>query len=177
MAQNWTITTPRLHLAPFAPEHLDDLHAMNSDPEVTRYLAGPQTRAQVKDSIERVQERWAKHGFSWWTMFLKRSETIIGAACLQNLAHKENAPLEIGWRLMTAYHGHGYATEAGQAAIDFGFDRVGVDYLCAVANSENTASQNVMRRLGMRYVGVQTHYDEECAYFEINKSEARSGSV
>jgi RimJ/RimL family protein N-acetyltransferase len=88
---------------------------------------------------------------------------------LQNLANKEDAALEIGWRLMPAYQGNGYATEAGQAAMDFGFNVVGVDYLCAVANPENLASQKVMQRLGMHYGGVQTHYDEPCAYYEMHR--------
>lgn len=172
MAYDHTITTARLHLTPYAPAHTDALFAMNSDPQVMRYLGDPQTRDQTVEGIARVQARWKMLGYGWWTIFEKGSETIVGAACLQNLAHVENAPLEIGWRLMTAHQGKGYATEAGQAAVDFGFERVGVDYICAVASPENTASQNVMKRLGMRYVGVQTHYDEPCAYYEIRKSDA-----
>jgi RimJ/RimL family protein N-acetyltransferase len=44
-----------------------------------------------------------------------------------------------------------------------------VDYLCAVAKVENAASQKVMARLGMRYVGVQTHYGMDCAFYEKTK--------
>lgn len=164
-----SITTDRLFLTPFAPEHADDLLAMNSDPDVMRYLGDIQTRADVETSIERVQARWEKSGYSWWTIFLKDTDTMIGSACLQNLAHKDDAPLEIGWRLKTAHHGKGYATEAGQAAMDFGFNTIGVDYLCAVTNPDNLASQKVMQRLGMHYVGIQTHYDEPCVYYEMHK--------
>lgn len=169
MTYDHTITTARLHLTPYAPAHTDALFAMNSDPEIMRYLGDPQTRDQTIEGIARVQDRWNRLGYGWWSIFLKDTDTLIGAACLQNLAHVESAPLEIGWRLMPAYHGHGYATEAGQAAMDFGFEHVGVDYICAVASPENIASQNVMKRLGMSYVGVQTHYDEPCAYFEIRR--------
>ena len=164
-----SITTDRLFLTPFAPEHADDLLAMNSDPDVMRYLGDIQTRADVDTSIERVRTRWEKSGYSWWTIFLKDTDTMIGSACLQNLAHKDDAPLEIGWRLKTAHHGKGYATEAGQAAMDFGFNTIGVDYLCAVTNPDNLASQKVMQRLGMHYVGIQTHYDEPCVYYEMRK--------
>ncbi len=169
MPYDHTITTARLHLTPYAPAHTDALFAMNSDPVVMRYLGDPQTWAQTIEGIERVQSRWQTFGYGWWSMFIKDTDTLIGAACLQNLAHVENAPLEIGWRLIPAYQGHGYATEAGQAAMDFGFERVGVDYICAVADPENTPSQNVMKRLGMTYVGMQTHYDVPCAYYDIHK--------
>lgn len=164
-----TIATKRLRLVPFAPAHVDDLFAMNSDPDVMRFLGGPQAREDTETSIVRVQSRWEQFGYSWWTLFLRDADIMIGAACLQNLAHKENAPLEIGWRLKPEFHGSGYATEAGQAAMDFGFDHVGVDYICSVADPDNEASQKVMKRLGMQYVGVQTHYDVPCAYYEIEK--------
>lgn len=170
MSQGRTITTERLHLVPFAPEHAEALYAMNSDPDVMRYLSATQTRDETDQSIARVQDRWERLGYGWWTIFLKETDTVVGSACLQNLAHNEDAPLEIGWRLMTAHHGKGYATEAGQAAMDFGFEQVGVDYVCAVARPENTASQKVMQRLGMTHVGLQTHYDMPCVVYEMRKT-------
>lgn len=169
MTQDYTMTTERLWLTPFAPEHVDDLFALNSDPEVMRHLGPVQTRPETEAYVKDVGKRWKKFGYSWWAVFLRDTDKMIGSACLQNLAHKEDAPLEIGWRLLPAHQGKGYATEAGQAAMDFGFDRVGVDYLCAVAKPGNLASQKVMQRLGMRYVGVQTHYDQPCAYYEKTK--------
>ena len=175
MTHDHTITTERLLLTPFTPEHADALFALNSDPEVMRHLSRAQTREETEADIVDVGKRWKKFGYSWWTIFLKDTDfpkdagRMIGSACLQNLAHKEDAPLEIGWRLLPAYQGKGYATEAGQAVIDFGFERVGVDYLCAVAKVENAASQKVMARLGMRYVGVQTHYGMDCAFYEKTK--------
>ncbi|MDO6589104.1 N-acetyltransferase [Loktanella sp. D2R18] len=169
MSNAQILTTERLRLEPFAPAHADALFAMNSDPDVMRFLGGVQTREQTEEGIAKVQARWATLGYGWWAVFLKDTDTIIGAACLQNLAHKDDAPLEIGWRLMTQYHGKGYATEAGQAAMDFGFNQIGVPYICAVAIPENAASQRVMKRLGMRYVNIQVHYDEICAYYEIAK--------
>ena len=117
-----------------------------------------------------MQARWVTFGYAWWTIFLKDTDTIFSAACLQNLAHKENAPLEIGWRLLPAHHGQGYVTEAGQAAMNFGFKRIGVNYPCAVANPENIASQKVMQRLGMSYVRILTHYDAPCVYSEKYKA-------
>lgn len=169
MTKTFTVTTDRLYLAPFAPEHAKGLYALNSDPEVMQYLGAPQSMKEIKKSIDSVTSRWGKLGYAWWTILLKDTDTVIGAACLQNLAHDKDAPLEMGWRLLPKFQGKGYATEAGKAAMGFGFDVVGVDYLCAVANPENMASQKVMQRLGMTYVGVQTHYDEPCAYYEMHK--------
>jgi RimJ/RimL family protein N-acetyltransferase len=38
------LTTERLRLAPFDEAHLDGLNAINSDPEVMRYLGSPESR-------------------------------------------------------------------------------------------------------------------------------------
>lgn len=169
MSQTAILTTKRLKLIPFAPDHLEGLFALNSDPEVMRYLGTPQTRDQVEASIKRQQEKWAKHGFGWWSVFKRGSGELIGAACLQHLAHIETNPLEIGWRLMPKAQGQGYATEAGQAAMDYAFEIIGETYLTAVTDPENTASARVMERLGMSYIGIQTHYDVPCVTYEIRK--------
>ena len=161
MKSDWNITTERLFLTPFAAAHVDALLAMNSDPEVMRYLGPPQTRADVEASIVRQDERWGRLGFGWWSIFERDSDAFVGAACLQHLAHIETNPLEIGWRLTTASQGKGYATEAGRAAMQYGFDVADQAYLCAVTLPENTPSQKVMQRLGMSNVGLQHHYDEE----------------
>ena len=57
------LTTERLHLVPCMEEHLDGLYAMNSDPEVMRYLTGrPESREETRTMIERVRARWETFG-------------------------------------------------------------------------------------------------------------------
>ena len=169
MSAETTITTERLTLVPFAPDHLDGLFKMNSDPEVMRYLGTPQTRDDTTASIVRQQEKWAQHGFGWWAIFENSSGQLVGAACLQHLGHVETNPLEIGWRLIPSVQGRGYATEAGRAAMQYGFDVIGETYLTAVTDPENKASARVMDRLGMTCIGIQTHYDVPCITYEIHK--------
>lgn len=164
-----TLETRRLKLIPFAPDHLDGLFRMNSNPEVIRYLGPPQTREETGAWIERQQNAWERHGFGWWAVFEHDTDHLVGAACLQHLGHLETNPLEIGWRLLPGAQGRGYATEAGQAAMTFGFETIGVSYLTAVTHPENKASARVMERLRMTYVGIQTHYDVRCVTYEIHK--------
>jgi ribosomal-protein-alanine N-acetyltransferase len=39
--------------------------------------------------------------------------------------------VEVGWRLAREHWGHGYATEAGRAALEFGFERLGLEEIVA----------------------------------------------
>jgi ribosomal-protein-alanine N-acetyltransferase len=57
--------------------------------------------------------------------------------------------VEVGWRLGREHWGHGYATEAGQAALEFGFDQLELDQIVAMIGLDNSRSQQVAERLGM----------------------------
>jgi RimJ/RimL family protein N-acetyltransferase len=171
------LTTARLRLEPFDDAHLDGLNAINSDPEVVRYLTGrPETREETIAVVERVKARWAEYGFSWWTFIERASGEIVGAGCIQHLRKSSAAPdptcpLEVGWRLRRDRWHQGLATEAAVAMTDFAFHTLRAEVLYAVCRPENTASALVMKRLGMRYRGIELWYDAEMASYEITVNE------
>ena len=167
------LVTKRLILVPCRDEHLSGLSAMNSDPEVMRYISGrPQTLTETRTMIERVKARWAQSGYSWWTFIERHSGEIVGAGCIQNLRRDgtepdTNCPLEIGWRVRRDKWGQGIATEAALAMADFAFSRLHAEVLYAVCDPENGASSAVMLKLGMRYRGLEEWYVRQLATYEI----------
>lgn len=170
MPHSQILHTERLRLEPYCAAHVDHIHAMNSDPAVMRFISQPQSRAEAEANVAMNAARWETYGFGWWAVFERSTDRFLGGACLQHLAHIDSNPLEVGWRFLTTAQGQGYATEAGRAAIEYGFGVVGADRLLAVANPENTASLRVMERLAMTSIGLQTHYGERCATYEILKT-------
>ncbi len=173
------LTTGRLCLEPFDHAHVDGLNAINSDPEVIRFLTGrPETRDETVAVVERVKARWAEFGFSWWTFIERVSGEIVGAGCIQHLRRSGSAPdpacpLEVGWRLRRDRWRQGLATEAAVAMTDFAFDLLRADVLYAVCRPENAASASVMKRLGMRYRGIEIWYELDMATYEITADEWR----
>ena len=65
--------------------------------------------------------------------------------------------VEIGWCLVPDYWGQGLATEGGRAALEFGFQVLGLDEIISIYEPENSASGRVMQRLGMSYDHDTTH--------------------
>jgi RimJ/RimL family protein N-acetyltransferase len=59
--------------------------------------------------------------------------------------------VEVGWRLAEAYRGQGLATEAGSAAVDWGFTEGGLERIVSIYEPENAPSGRVMERLGFTY--------------------------
>ena len=66
--------------------------------------------------------------------------------------------LEIGWRLARHAWGHGFATEAGRAAVDVA-RRIGAQSVWSFTSVGNERSQAVMRRLGLSFVRYFDHPD------------------
>jgi ribosomal-protein-alanine N-acetyltransferase len=166
------LTTSRLNLVPFSIDHVDGLNALNSDPEVMRYLSGrPETRDETAALVERVQRRWVEFGYSWWSLIDRDCGEIVGAGALQNLRRDASpepdptCPLEIGWRLRRDCWHRGLATEAARAIAGFAFDTLHADQLYAVCHPDNVASARVMQRLGMQDCGLQTWYGKPVATF------------
>lgn len=151
-------------------DHYPGLCLVNGDPEVMRYIGGePQSPEQTEAWIRRAEARWAGLGYSWWTIRLSAGDEIVGACCLQHIENDPAQELEIGWRLLPAHWGRGYATEAARAMIDFGFRELGAPRLFSIADPRNIASTRVMDRLGMRSLGLQWHYGSDAATYVLDR--------
>lgn len=169
------LTTARLRLEPCGPQHLDGLNALNSDPQVMRYITGrPETREETQAMIDRVQARWADWGTSWWSFIDSASGEIVGAGCIQYLGRDPANPLEIGWRLKPSHWGRGLASEAAQAMATFAFDTRQAPLLVSICHPDNQASAKVMQRLGMRYRGVEHWNNMDTSVYEMTRDEWRA---
>lgn len=170
------LTTERLRLEPFDDSHLDGLNEMNRDPEVMRYISGqPETREETLLSLERVRRRWAGVGYSWWSFIDRAGGGVVGAGAIQNLRRHEDEPdpaypLEIGWRIRRDRWRQGLAYEAAVAMADFAFQSLEAPQLLAVCHPDNVASAAVMKKLGMRYRGIERWYEKDLATWEIGDS-------
>lgn len=68
---------------------------------------------------------------------------------------KHGTRAELGYWLGEPYWGHGYASEAAQAMIEFAFRDTDLITLFACHFLDNQASARILQKLGFRYTGVQ----------------------
>jgi RimJ/RimL family protein N-acetyltransferase len=61
--------------------------------------------------------------------------------------------IEIGWRLVRAAWGRGYATEAARPVLDHALETLGLGEVIADIDPENAASARVALKLGFRPTG------------------------
>ena len=149
-----TLETENLILRPFKDEDVDAYFGVLDSPEVRRWL-------HLRESLDRSDAwqqmawflgQWELRGTGNWALEEKKSGKFIGRAGLHRPERHDWPGVEVGWTLHPDYWGRGYATEAGAAAVRYGFDELEVDKLFSCILPENYKSQTVAKRLGFEFL-------------------------
>jgi RimJ/RimL family protein N-acetyltransferase len=140
------IETERLLLRPLQVEDVDDLVAMHSAPEVSRFMTVLDPDLALR-RVEQDQRDWRERGHGLMAIVDRQSGRFLGRTGLRYWPQFDET--EVGWALPPEYWGRGLATEAARAAADWGFRNLDVPYLTAMIRPDNDRSIAVAGRLGM----------------------------
>jgi RimJ/RimL family protein N-acetyltransferase len=148
------LITERLRLRRWSSDDVPAMTAINSDPEVMRWISDGSLSDSHRTaaSIARYEVSWDVNGFGLFAVELRTSGELAG---FTGLAIPEFLPqilpaVEIGWRLGRQFWGSGLATEAARAALAFGFEQCHLERVVSIYQPANVASGSIMRKLGMR---------------------------
>jgi RimJ/RimL family protein N-acetyltransferase len=144
------IPTRRLILRPFQEGDAESLHAYLSLPEIYRYEPG--SPISLEEARRLAVERSQSPDF--WAVTLKDTGMLVGHLYFAQIEPKDWLTWELGYILNPAFQGQGYATEASQALIQYGFEHWGIHRVVAHCNPENIASWRVMEKIGMQQEGT-----------------------
>jgi len=168
------LATDRLVFRAFGEEDLDDLIRFHTDTDVqTGYDVHGATwsREEIAARLSAYISDQAKHGFSRWKLSLRNGE-FIGRAGLG--WHEFGRSVELGYGLLPAYWGRGFAQEAAAALIRWGFEHLRIETIVAFTYRGNKRSSKALAATGMKHVDdrARSVKDGVCAYYEIKRSEA-----
>jgi RimJ/RimL family protein N-acetyltransferase len=150
------LETERLLLRRFTPDDVDNLVALDGDPEVMRCLTGG--RSTPREEIENevlpaflgYYARFAGYGF--WAAIEKSAGQFLGWFHFRPRPSSPPGEVELGYRLRRSAWGKGYATEGSRALIRKGFTEFDVRRVVANTMAVNTGSRRVMEKSGLRFV-------------------------
>jgi RimJ/RimL family protein N-acetyltransferase len=147
------LTTSRLKLRQWRDADLAPFAALNADPEVMRYFPATMTLEQSDEFAGYVYDTIARQGWGLWAVEVTDGPPFVGFVGLNRVSFEEHftPAVEVGWRLARPFWGNGYATEAGAAAVAFGFEQLDLPEIVSFTSTINELSIRVMRRLGMRH--------------------------
>ena len=144
-----SLRTERLLLRGWRDADRKPFAALNAEPEVLAWMSRPLDRVASDAFIDRMLEGWGLDGFGLWAVERLGDGALIGMTGLSRPPWAPEPSVEVGWRLTRSAWGHGYATEAAEAAVGFAFEVAGLDAIVSYTAGLNLRSRAVMERLGM----------------------------
>ena len=146
------VETERLILRQWREDDFEAFAAFYADDMAARFVGGACERWEAWRRMASLAGHWTFRGFGLWALEEKSSGEFVGAS---GLWRPEGWPeLELGYWLVPAKHGMGYATEAGRAGIRHARDVVQAPSLVSYIHPDNIASQKVAERLGAQRDGM-----------------------
>jgi RimJ/RimL family protein N-acetyltransferase len=147
------VRTERLLLRGWNPSDRVAFAALNADLVVVEHLPGALTRSESDELASRIERGWEEHGYGLWAVEVPGVAPFVGFVGLNHTTFVApfTPAVEVGWRLAASAWGHGYATEAGAAALAFGFERHDLEEIVSFTIPRNARSRAVMERLGLRH--------------------------
>lgn len=153
--------TERLLLRNVTLDDAPDLLVNASDPEVARYTTWEpyDSVEEARRFLESVISTYERGEPANWGLELKENGRFIGmCGFMADSWEPEYARASLGYAIGREYWGRGLVTEAVQAAIQFGFEKLSLNRIEARCVAENTASERVMQKVGMSSEGTLRDY-------------------
>jgi RimJ/RimL family protein N-acetyltransferase len=141
--------TARLTFRDMCADDLDDMACLLGDPEVMTYYPRPKTREEAAKWIGWNRGLYQTHGFGLWLLTTAEGD-FIGDCGLTPQVVDDVDELEVGYHVLPALQGRGYATEAAAASRDFARTALGAPRLIAIIHPDNRPSQRVAEKTGLR---------------------------
>jgi len=162
------ILTERLRIRSFDHSDLDPYASLVADARTVAYLGNGQThsRSQAHKYILDCIVRENSTGITRFAVELRETKQFIGFTGFKEIS----GWIDFGYRFSPQHWGKGYATEAGTAAIKYGWDRLHLDHVVAGVDSRNLASSTVLMKLKFEPRSCPKGLDSSYNWFGLNRS-------
>lgn len=152
---NLILETDRLILREILVSDAEAFFAMDSNPNVHRYLWNKPTQ-EIEETIETiafVRKQYADNGIGRFAVISKETNEFMGWAGLKfntEMVNNKTNFYDIGYRLDEKFCGKGYASEASFVWLKYAFETLKIKTIDAAAHSDNSASNRILEKIGMK---------------------------
>jgi len=114
---------------------------------------GIDTNEKAIDFLEAsIIPSYDKLGFGFYLIEKKEDHEAVGIC---GLVRREGLDdIDIGYALLPEYEGNGFALEAAQATLEWGFTTHHLTRILAITDQKNTQSISLLKKLGMNFTGL-----------------------
>lgn len=153
------LETSRLYLREITDDDANDIFEYLSNDRVTRYL-GKDSLTNIDeayDIINKIKINYDERRGIRWGIIHKESKKLIGTIGYDAM-HIKNKRADIGYDINSNYWRQGFATEAINKVLEFGFSKLDLNRIGAVVFPENIASLNLLQKIGFTKDGLLRQY-------------------
>lgn len=152
------LTTKRLRLRPFQLGDFETFASMFQDPDEAKFFGGAISRGEAWRKFLFGSGHWALLGYGWWVVADPTTDEYMGQVGIADFKRDldprlEDGLPEIGWGLLSRYHGLGFATEAIEKVIQWHDDVIRFPKLACVIDPGNQPSLRLASKFGFQQVG------------------------
>jgi [ribosomal protein S5]-alanine N-acetyltransferase len=144
-----TLQTARLRLRPFTSADADALWALQSNARVLRYWDSPPwTETERAERFITASRQMAEEGTGARLAIDQLPDGAFLGWCSLSRWNADYRSAALGYCLGEETWGHGYATEAAHALLEWAFGALDLNRVQAETDTRNTASARVLEKLG-----------------------------
>ncbi|PEZ07052.1 GNAT family N-acetyltransferase [Bacillus sp. AFS018417] len=147
---NNQIFSARLTLTRLALHDWELILSIYSNPTLMKHIGVVKNHEEIRRNFEKELAPWSIESTHWltWIIHETSSGNNVGliSICTRNL---EKLTAEVGFIILEAYKGKGYATEAIKIIIDFAVETLEFKKFIAVCSEEHIGSRRVLEKTGM----------------------------
>ncbi|MGY0408701.1 MAG: GNAT family N-acetyltransferase [Polaribacter sp.] len=158
--------TERLWLKPISEEDAAFIFELLNTPKWLEHI-GDRNIHSVEDAKNYIKiymlPQLERLGFSNFTLIRKEDNSKIGTCGLYDREGLEG--IDIGFAFLPQYEKKGYAFEASNKVKNIAFDEFKIPEITAITFKNNSASQKLLEKLGMKLVGTTKIPNIEEEYF------------
>ena len=149
---DFRIETERLVLREWREDDAEALYPFGQDARTMAFLGPLASREKTQQLVAGQMLNQSLFGYCFWPIERRSDGALLGMCGLQSAPAKTPLEecIEIGWRLASTHWGQGYALEAAQAALEWGWANLDHDTIWSMTVPANAASWGLMIRLGMK---------------------------
>ncbi|WP_372870402.1 GNAT family N-acetyltransferase [Shewanella sp.] len=141
--------TKRLALREFSQEDWPEMLALLNTADFIQNIGDRGIRDEQgarKYLLDGPIKSYREHGFGLWRVSLVENDVFIGTC---GLIRRDTLPeVDIGYGLLPAYYGKGYAVEAAAACVARRGE-FGIDGLVAIVTEANLPSRRLLEKIGL----------------------------
>jgi ribosomal-protein-alanine N-acetyltransferase len=161
-----TLETTHLLLRPWKLEDAEPLFKILQEPDILKYF--PPTAFTLEKTLRYIHhqlQHWQERGYGHWAVIFKVDNRLVGWNGLEYLP--ETAEIEVAYLFSHQVWGHGYATEAARAAIEYGFENATLPTIIGLVHPDNIGSIRVLEKCGLAFIDRKTYWGLEMCRYRI----------